>query len=150
MRKNSMVSVRGKKGNKPNPVDVFVGSRMKLRRTILGFSQHKTAQKLGLTVQQYQKYEKGANRVGASRLFDIAQVLQTSIGFFFENMDNKTKKQSPMHLKIHQNIDFVKDYQKQDPMLKEETLRIIVAYYKIKNKEVAQHFLALLEFLSSC
>src|SRR3546814_8104997 len=62
----------------PNPVDVHVGSRVRLRRTLLGMSQEKLGEAIGLTFQQVQKYERGANRVGASRLFDLSRVLDRS------------------------------------------------------------------------
>ncbi|MEC9343694.1 MAG: helix-turn-helix domain-containing protein [Pseudomonadota bacterium] len=70
---------------KPNPIDVHVGSRVRLRRTMLGMSQEKLGENLGITFQQIQKYEKGANRVGASRLQEIARVLSTPVSFFFED-----------------------------------------------------------------
>ena len=71
---------------KPNPIDIHVGSRIRLRRTMLGMSQEKLGEALGLTFQQIQKYERGVNRIGASRLFDLARVLDVPIGFFFDDM----------------------------------------------------------------
>src|SRR6516162_10119944 len=68
----------------PNPIDVHVGSRVRLRRTLLGMSQEKLGDAIGLTFQQVQKYEKGANRIGASRLQQIAHTLQVPVSFFFE------------------------------------------------------------------
>jgi len=68
----------------PNPIDVHVGSRIRLRRNILGISQEKLGEHLGITFQQIQKYEKGTNRVGASRLQEIAAVLQVPVSFLFE------------------------------------------------------------------
>lgn len=72
------------------PVDVHVGNRIRLRRTLLGLSQEKLGEALGLTFQQIQKYERGANRVGASRLYDLARVLDVPIGFFFDDMQDGT------------------------------------------------------------
>jgi transcriptional regulator with XRE-family HTH domain len=69
-----------------NPIDVHVGSRVRLRRMLLGMSQEKLGQHLGLTFQQIQKYEKGINRIGASRLFDLARVLGVSVQFFYEEL----------------------------------------------------------------
>ncbi|HWB47206.1 MAG TPA: helix-turn-helix transcriptional regulator [Hyphomicrobiaceae bacterium] len=75
----------GDKGSRrPNPIDVHVGGRVRFRRMLLGMSQEKLGEKLGLTFQQIQKYEKGINRIGASRLFDLAQVLGVSVQFFYE------------------------------------------------------------------
>jgi len=70
----------------PSPIDVHVGRRIRLRRTLLGMSQEKLGKAIGLTFQQVQKYEHGANRVGASRLFRIAQVLGVPISFFFDEI----------------------------------------------------------------
>src|SRR6476469_2603494 len=84
--KSGMTSGRRQKSDKPNPVDVHVGSRVRLRRTLLGMSQEKLGDALGLTFQQVQKYERGANRVGASRLYDLSRVLDVPIGFFFDDM----------------------------------------------------------------
>jgi len=70
---------------KPNPIDIHVGSRVRLRRNMLGMSQEKLGENLGITFQQIQKYEKGTNRVGASRLQAIASILGVPVSFFFEN-----------------------------------------------------------------
>ena len=84
----------------PNPVDVHVGARVRLRRTLLGMSQDKLAQALGLTFQQVQKYESGANRVGASRLMQISEALDVPIHAFFEGAgtDIAGDTDSPMSL----------------------------------------------------
>src|SRR5271167_2618011 len=68
----------------PNPIDKHVGSRVRMRRMMLGMSQEKLGDALGLTFQQVQKYEKGTNRIGASRLQQISQILQVQVSFFFE------------------------------------------------------------------
>ncbi len=71
---------------KPNPTDIHVGSRVRLRRNMLGMSQEKLGENLGITFQQIQKYEKGTNRVGASRLQAIATILGVPVAFFFEDL----------------------------------------------------------------
>lgn len=68
----------------PNPVDSQVGNRVRLRRMLIGMSQEKLGELLGLTFQQVQKYEKGANRIGAGRLYQIAQILSVPIDYFYE------------------------------------------------------------------
>ena len=68
----------------PNPIDTFVGSRVRMRRLMVGMSQEKLADGLGITFQQVQKYEKGTNRIGASRLQQISRILQVPVSFFFE------------------------------------------------------------------
>ena len=110
----------------PNPVDVHVGNRIRLRRTLLGYSQQYMAKKLGLTFQQVQKYEKGCNRVGASRLWDISKVLDVTMDFFFEDMDKDIESQSPMMQNmsegegvymLNEDVDKID----MDPMKKQET-----------------------------
>ncbi len=71
----------------PNPVDVHVGARVRMRRMLIGMSQEKLGESLGLTFQQVQKYEKGSNRIGASRLYQIGAVLGVPIEFFFEGLE---------------------------------------------------------------
>lgn len=73
----------------PNPVDIHVGSRVRLRRQVLKLSQEKLGDQLGVTFQQVQKYERGANRVGASRLWRMSEILEVPINFFFEGLDNR-------------------------------------------------------------
>jgi transcriptional regulator with XRE-family HTH domain len=73
-----------KGSRRANPIDIHVGSRVRFRRMLLGMSQEKLGERLGLTFQQVQKYEKGINRIGASRLFDLAQVLGVPVQFFYE------------------------------------------------------------------
>lgn len=72
-------------GRKPNPMDIHVGSRVRLRRMVIGMSQEKLGERMGLTFQQIQKYEKGTNRIGASRLFQLSQILDVPVQFFFED-----------------------------------------------------------------
>jgi transcriptional regulator with XRE-family HTH domain len=83
---------------KPNPVDVHVGARVRLRRTLLGLSQERLGEAIGLTFQQVQKYERGANRIGASRLYDLSRVLDVPVSFFFEDMDDQTAAMSPRNV----------------------------------------------------
>lgn len=77
---------------KPNPVDIHVGSRVRLRRNMIGMSQEKLGEQLGITFQQVQKYEKGTNRIGASRLQAIASTLDVPVSFFFEDAPETTKR----------------------------------------------------------
>lgn len=75
----------------PNPIDVHVGSRVRMRRMLVGLSQEKLGERLGLTFQQVQKYEKGSNRVSASRLYQMAQILGVPVQFFFEDLPEAAK-----------------------------------------------------------
>lgn len=74
----------------PNPIDVHVGSRIRLRRQLMKMSQEKLGDELGVTFQQVQKYERGANRVGASRLYRLSRVLEVPVQFFFEGLGEKS------------------------------------------------------------
>jgi len=85
-------------GRKPNPVDVYVGSRVRYRRMIIGLSQEKFGAKMNLTFQQIQKYEKGTNRIGASRLFQISKILEVPVGYFFEDAFANSASANPMLL----------------------------------------------------
>ena len=79
----------------PNPIDLHVGSRVRMRRMLLGLSQEKLGEALGVTFQQVQKYEKGMNRIGASRLQDIAKILDAPPSFFFEDAPTATGEIQP-------------------------------------------------------
>ena len=117
-----MIDVISKKSNRgrtpqgePNPVDVHVGNRIRLRRTLLGLSQDKLASMLGLTFQQVQKYERGMNRVGASRLWDISKVLEVPINFFYEDMDKAVANQSPRMFNITEaEVDFLEEDEEEE------------------------------------
>jgi len=85
-----------KGSRRPNPIDVHVGSRVRLRRMLLGISQEKLGERLGLTFQQVQKYEKGVNRIGASRLFDLSTVLAVPISFFYEDAPANEARVQPI------------------------------------------------------
>lgn len=131
----------------PNPVDVHVGSRVRLRRTLLGLSQEKLGDALGLTFQQVQKYERGANRIGASRLFDLSRVLDVPISFFFDDMTTEVSDRSPAQrvgLADMPQADF-----ESDPMAKRETLELVRAYYLIKNANVRKRVFDLAKALAN-
>lgn len=81
----------------PNPVDVHVGARVRMRRMLIGMSQEKLGESLGLTFQQVQKYEKGSNRIGASRLYQIGSVLGVPIEFFFEGLERDQASDGAYH-----------------------------------------------------
>ena len=135
-------SVRGRIGGKPNPIDVHVGSRLRLRRTLLGLSQQKVGDALGLTFQQVQKYERGANRIGASRLWDLSGVLDCPVSFFFEEMDKDAAAQAKKS-DLPANTDIG------DPMSRRETLDLVRAYYRITEEPVRRRIYELTKFLGA-
>ena len=153
---NSDISRKACRGRtptgQPNPIDVHVGNRIRLRRTLLGLSQEKLASLLGLTFQQVQKYEKGMNRVGASRLWDISKVLEAPISFFYEDMDKEVASQSPRTFSLGSDADLSlaedeTDFNA-DPMLRQETIELVKAYYKIPNRKAARYLFDLIVTMS--
>lgn len=78
----------------PNPVDIYVGSRLKQRRTMLGLSQNKMGDLIGVTFQQIQKYEKGVNRIGSSRLYQFSKILLIPVSYFFDGYDESEEGQN--------------------------------------------------------
>ena len=123
----------------PNPVDVHVGSRVRLRRTLLGMSQEKLGQAVNLTFQQIQKYERGANRVGASRLYQLSRILDVPVSYFFDDMPDTVANLE--HLSDLSEPEA--DDQKADPLSRRETLELVRAYYKISNPRVRKRLFEL-------
>ena len=130
----------------PNPIDVHVGSRIRLRRTLLGLSQEKLGEAIGLTFQQVHKYERGANRVGSSRLYDLSRVLDVSIAYFFDEMPNTVQDKSPSRLMGLAHPPTV-EYEP-DPMAKRETLELVRAYYKITEPSVRKKVFDLIKSIA--
>jgi transcriptional regulator with XRE-family HTH domain len=125
------------------PVDVHVGMRVRQRRALLGMSQTALADADGLTFQQIQKYERGTNRMGASRLYEFAKVLDVPVPFFFEEMTPATagEKRKPGRPRIKPDD--------MDVSTKRETLELVRAYYKIRNPQVRGHVRNLVQTLAA-
>ncbi len=120
-------------------------SRLRLRRTLLGMSQEKLGEAIGLTFQQVQKYERGANRVGASRLYDLSRVLDVPVGFFFDEMTEEVAARSPSRLRgLSEEIEEFGP----DPMIKRETLELVRAYYKIRDPLVRKRLFEMTKSLA--
>jgi transcriptional regulator with XRE-family HTH domain len=112
----------------PRPIDVFVGNRVRLRRTLLGLSQETLGKAVGLTFQQIQKYERGANRIGASRLYEFGRILDVPISYFFEEMPDEIRKADPDDREIAVETE-------DDSLSERETLELVRAYYRIHSPE---------------
>jgi transcriptional regulator with XRE-family HTH domain len=110
-----------------SPIDVHVGERLRLRRTLLRMSQEKLATALGLTFQQVQKYERAANRISASRLYQLCRVLKVPISFFFEEMDAEGRKAGPFASRKAAPSAPVQD----DLLRQPDTIELVEAYYQI-------------------
>lgn len=130
---------------KPNPVDVHVGSRVRLRRTLLGLSQEKLGEAIGLTFQQVQKYERGANRIGASRLWDLSRALDVPVSFFFEEMDDSVASRSPRNVVRGTEEETETEA---DPMTKRETLELVRSYYRITDPAIRKRLYDLTKTLA--
>ena len=127
--------------NTPHPVDVHVGRRLRLKRTILGLSQEAVGKEIGVTFQQIQKYERGINRMGASRLYDFAKALGVPVSYFFEGFGEYANEAGAVlgaaepeaarfeHEKINNR----------------ETLEVMRAYYRIKNPSVRKRIIELIK-----
>ena len=116
----------------PNPIDKHVGSRVRMRRMLLGLSQEKLGEALGVTFQQVQKYEKGMNRIGASRLQDIAKILDAPPSFFFEGAPTQAAAAAPQGgFSEGQSATFVVDF-----LSTVEGLQLNKAFAAIKDPKV--------------
>jgi transcriptional regulator with XRE-family HTH domain len=131
--------------SEPNPIDIHVGHRLRARRTLLGLSQEKVGEAMGLTFQQVQKYERGANRIGASRLWDMSRILNCPISYFFDEIDAKTDSASPRNAKGNGTPVSNDD----DPLIQRETLELVRAYYAINNYQVRRRIYDLARSLAA-
>jgi transcriptional regulator with XRE-family HTH domain len=137
---------RRRKSDKPNPIDVHVGTRVRLRRTLLGMSQEKLGDALGLTFQQVQKYERGANRIGASRLFDLSRVLDVPVSFFFDDIKAETVEASQGEPGARETSG--SGYEP-DPMMRRETLELVRAYYRIPDTQIRRRLFDLTKAIAN-
>lgn len=130
-----------------NSVDRHVGKRVRLRRTLLGLSQEQLGDALNLTFQQVQKYERGTNRISASRLWDISQILDTSISYFFEDMSPQTKLGSPRKVNREEQKLLEDDFER-DPISRRETLELVRTYYSISEPNVRKRLAELIKIVA--
>lgn len=126
-----------KRGEGPNPIDIHVGQRLRLRRTLLGLSQETLGEAVGITFQQLQKYERGANRISASRLFNLSQVLGVPVTFFFEDLPSPGAEMGEPS-----------ETQEFESMARRETLELVRAYYRIPEENVRRRSFELIKALA--
>ena len=139
---------RGEREHRPSPIDVHVGARVRLRRTLLGMSQEKLGEALGLTCQQVQKYERGVNRIGASRLFDIARVLDVPISFFFDDMPDSLGAGAGAGGRRMMGLAEAQEGFEDDTLHRRETLELVRAYYRITDPSVRKRVFDLIKSLA--
>lgn len=128
---------------KPNHVDIHVGGRIRLRRMMAGLSQERLGEQMGLTFQQIQKYEKGANRVGASRLFNLAQILNVPVSYFFDELEVDDTSTAPGFAES-KSQDFVIEF-----LNSREGLELNRSFVKIQDKDVRRSVIDLVRSLAN-
>lgn len=124
----------------PNPIDKHVGSRVRMRRMMLGMSQEKLGDALGLTFQQVQKYEKGTNRIGASRLQQIALILQVPVSFFFEGAPHAPGGHTGGGMSEAPSPAYVSDF-----LATSDGLSLTKSFMRIKNSKLRRRIVDLVE-----
>jgi transcriptional regulator with XRE-family HTH domain len=126
----------------PNPIDIHVGSRVRLRRMMLSMSQEKLGENLGITFQQIQKYEKGTNRIGASRLQHIARVLSVPVSFFFEDAPG-TPGEAPTGMGEAKQTSHVVDF-----LSSSEGIQLNKAFVRIKDAKLRRRIIDLVRSMA--
>ncbi|MGH6945518.1 MAG: helix-turn-helix domain-containing protein [Geminicoccaceae bacterium] len=139
---------------KPNPIDIHVGKRLRLRRTLLGMSQERLGERLGLTFQQVQKYERGVNRIGSSRLFELCQILDVPVSFFFDDMPEAMNYREVVKGAFPGLAEERATFQHESedsglPLDKRETLELVRAYYRIPDPAVRKRLFELAKALAN-
>lgn len=124
----------------PNPIDKHVGSRVRMRRMMLGMSQEKLGDALNLTFQQVQKYEKGTNRIGASRLQQISNILQVPVSFFFEGAPEVSGEIRPSGMNEAPSPAYVSDF-----LATSDGLALTKAFMRIHDGKLRRRIVDLVE-----
>ncbi len=131
-------------GKKPNPIDAHVGSRVRLRRMLMGMSQERLGESMGLTFQQVQKYEKGVNRIGASRLFHISKILDVPVQFFFEEAPDAVEPSATTGMAEPQSETFIIEF-----LNSREGLELNRAFSRIDDARIRKSVVELVRALSA-
>jgi transcriptional regulator with XRE-family HTH domain len=119
---------------------------MRQRRTLLGMSQSKVGEAVGLTFQQIQKYERGSNRIGSSRLYEFAKVLDVPVSYFFDEMPSNALSGRGLKGLGEAGTPFE---QEKDPLIKRETLELVRAYYKIREGRVRKRIFEMVKAMGA-
>ena len=135
---------------KLHPVDIYVGTRVRQRRSLLGMSQTSLANAVGLTFQQIQKYERGFNRIGSSRLFEFAKVLDVPVSYFFDEIpSNVLTTRAATRARDGFSEAAAPFAQEKDPLIRRETLELVRAYYKVRESRVRKRIADLVTSLAT-
>ncbi len=148
-----MAQQRKTKGIADN-IDKHVGKQLKARRTLLGISQEKLADAVGVTFQQVQKYERGANRVSASRLFSFSKILEVNIDYFYNGIETQPQKAAVKGMSDNDQEEFDSEVRKkssklpQDIMSSRETINLVKAYYAIEDESARKDILKFIKSMT--
>lgn len=143
-------TIKPKRSMHPDPVDIHVGARLRLRRNLLGLSQEQLGKAGGLTFQQIQKYERGTNRMGASRLFQFAKLLDVPVSYFFDDVRGERAA-------LHPSVGFAEKEQAKldgapqtdvELLHRRETLELIRAYYRITDSKTRRKVYELIKSMA--
>lgn len=140
--KASVKSDPSKKKGRANFIDENVGLQLRQRRALLGMSQERLAEQLGITFQQIQKYENGANRISASRLFELSKVLEIPVSFFFDGVGQEAR---PSGFADNEQAPFDGS---DDVMTRKETLELVRTYYSIEDAKLRKDWLKMLKTIA--
>jgi len=125
----------------PHPVDIHVGRRLRSRRTILGMSQEDIGDSVGITFQQVQKYERGLNRIGSSRLYEFATLLGVGVSYFFEELADSDKKENTLS-----DGEFLFEHEK---LNNKEVMSLVRSYYGISDPKIRKKVLSLVKAIAA-
>ena len=128
----------------PNEMDVHVGQRLRVRRSLLGLSQEKLAESLDITFQQVQKYERGTNRISAGRLFDLSKILDVPVSYFFEQFGQIHQEHAAKGMADNDQEHLEHD----DIMCRKETLDLIRNYYAVENPDARKDILKFIKSIA--
>lgn len=132
----------------PNPVDLFVGNRLRQARMLRGLTQEQLGDRVGIAFQQVQKYERGSNRISAGRMFEMGQALGVSVTFFFEGMSDAVADASPAQVRSGMDTTSALESIETDDSGKREALQLVRAYCRISNPGVRRSFLDMVKSFS--
>jgi transcriptional regulator with XRE-family HTH domain len=132
------------RSERPNAIDVQVGARVRLRRNMLGLSQERLGAAIGLTFQQVQKYERAANRISASRLYQLSRVLDVPVSFFYDDLDPVRAPAIPAGFAEPPGAAF-----EADPLRKRETVELVEAYFAVADPAVRRRLFDLARSLAA-
>jgi len=134
------------RNQKPHPIDIYAGARLRMQRQLIGMSQQQMAKSIGLTFQQIQKYEGGTNRLSASCLYQIAQVLKVPVSYFFDELTDPNPKPQKI---IAEQASYDLAQKNDDQILRRrETLELVRSYYRIDSRKQRHKVYALIRSMN--